>query len=173
MSSTTRTQCRYDHCLRELVQATGDVELAIRHGVPRSIAHGWLTKKITEVVSLDVLELDTVRIQHAVILLRRFQLYARAICRAQPLPGRILFERHSSDSYSWHGAGQITRKSPAPCGDNSCEKFQNVVANSSVVRQPAIRSSIEEVSYKHTRSKTNRVNILCELQSSCSESSLM
>ncbi len=71
MSSTTRTQRRYDHRLRELVQTTGDVELAIRHGVPRSTARGWLTKTTTEVISLDVLELDTVRLQHEVILLRR------------------------------------------------------------------------------------------------------
>ncbi len=71
MSSTTRTQRRYDHRLRELVQTTSDVELAIRHGVPRSTARGWLIKTTTEVVSLDVLELDTVRLQHEVILLRR------------------------------------------------------------------------------------------------------
>ena len=71
MSSTTRTQRRYDHRLRELVQTTGDVELAIRHGVPRSTARGWLTKTTTEVVSLDVLELDTIRLQREVILLRR------------------------------------------------------------------------------------------------------
>ncbi len=71
MSRTTRTQCRYDHRLRDLVQTSGDVELATRHGVPRSTARGWLTKTTTEVVSLDVLELDTVRLQHEVILLRR------------------------------------------------------------------------------------------------------
>ena len=71
MSSTTRIQRRYDHRLRALVQTTGDLELAIRHGVPRSTARGWLTQTTTEVVSLDVLELDTVRLQHEVILLRR------------------------------------------------------------------------------------------------------
>ena len=68
---TTRTQRRYDHRLRDLVQTTGDLDLAIRHGVPRSTARGWRTKTTTEVVSLDVLELDTVRLQHEVILLRR------------------------------------------------------------------------------------------------------
>ena len=71
MATTTRIQRRYDHRLRDLVQATGDVELAIRHGVPRSTARGWRTKTTTEVVSLDVLELDTVRLQHEVILLRQ------------------------------------------------------------------------------------------------------
>ncbi len=71
MSCTIRTQRRYDHRLRELVQTSGDVELATRHGVPRSTARGWLTKTTTEVVSLDVLQLDTIRLQHEVVLLRR------------------------------------------------------------------------------------------------------
>ena len=71
MPTTTRTQRRYDHRLRILVQTTGDLELAIRHGVPRSTARGWRTETTTEVVSLDVLELDTIRLQHEVILLRR------------------------------------------------------------------------------------------------------
>ncbi len=71
MSKFTRTQRRYDHRLRELGQTSGDVELATRHGVPRSTARGWLTKRTTEVVSLDVLERDTVRLQLDVILLRR------------------------------------------------------------------------------------------------------
>ena len=71
MPTTTRIQRRYDHRLRDLVQTTGDPELAIRHGVPRSTARGWRTKTTTEVVSLDVLEMDTIRLQHEVILLRR------------------------------------------------------------------------------------------------------
>ena len=69
--TTTRIQRRYDHRFRDLVQTTGAPELAIQHGVPRSTASGWRTKTITEVVSLDVLELDTIRLQHEVILLRR------------------------------------------------------------------------------------------------------
>ena len=71
MPTTTRFQRRYDHRLRSLVQTTGDLELAIRHGVPRSTARGWRTKTTTEVVSLDVVELDTIRLQHEVIQLRR------------------------------------------------------------------------------------------------------
>ena len=71
MPTTTRLQRRYDHRLRNLVQTTGDLELAIRHGVPRSTARGWRTKTTTEVVSLDVVELDTIRLQHEVIRLRR------------------------------------------------------------------------------------------------------
>ncbi len=47
------------------------MELAIRHGVPRSTARGWLTRAGTEVVTLDVLEWDTLRLQHEVLVLRR------------------------------------------------------------------------------------------------------
>ena len=55
----------------ELVQSTRNIQLATRHGVPASTARGWLNKSATEVVSLDVLDLDTVRLQHEVIQLRR------------------------------------------------------------------------------------------------------
>ena len=71
MSSTTRSQRRYDHHLQALVQSTRDIGLAIQHGVPRSTARGWLTRTSTEVVTLDVLELDTVRLQHEVLRFRR------------------------------------------------------------------------------------------------------
>ncbi len=71
MPTTTRIQRRYDHRLRDLVQTTGDLDLAVRHVVPRSTARGWRTKTTTEVVSLDVLELDTIRLQHDVIRLRQ------------------------------------------------------------------------------------------------------
>ncbi len=71
MPTATRIQRRYDHRLRDLVQTTGDLDLAVRHVVPRSTARGWRTKTTTEVVSLDVLELDTIRLQHDVIRLRQ------------------------------------------------------------------------------------------------------
>lgn len=71
MSTSTRKQRTYDHCLRELVQSTRDIQLATRHGVPASTARGWLNKPATEVVSLDVLDLDTMRLQREVMQLRR------------------------------------------------------------------------------------------------------
>ena len=43
MAATTRTQKRYDHRLRELVQKTQDVSCAVQYGVPRSTARSWLT----------------------------------------------------------------------------------------------------------------------------------
>jgi hypothetical protein len=56
MITTTRTLQRYDHRLRELVRSTGNVDLAIRHGVPRSTARGWLTATGAEVVTVDIVE---------------------------------------------------------------------------------------------------------------------
>lgn len=39
--------------------------------MPASTARGWLNKPTSEVVSLDVLDLDTKQLQHEVIQLRR------------------------------------------------------------------------------------------------------
>ena len=52
MLSTVRTQQRYDHRLRELVQNTGDATLATELGVPRSTARGWLGAPAMVVLSL-------------------------------------------------------------------------------------------------------------------------
>ncbi|MDP6557844.1 MAG: hypothetical protein QGG71_24465 [Pirellulaceae bacterium] len=70
MSTMTRKQRTYDH-RRELVQTTRDIQLATQHGVPASTARGWLNKPATEVVSLNVLDLNTMRLPHEVIQLRR------------------------------------------------------------------------------------------------------
>ena len=77
MSSTTRSQCRYDHRLQALVQSIRDIGLAIQHGVPRSTARGWLTRTSTEVVTLDVLELDTVRLPAGTAKLQLLQAIER------------------------------------------------------------------------------------------------
>ena len=53
------------------MQSTRDIQLATRHGVPASTARGWLNKPAIEVVSLDVLDLDTTRLQREVMQLRR------------------------------------------------------------------------------------------------------
>ena len=70
MTSTTRTLQRYDHRLRELVRSTGDVDLAIRRGVPRSTARGWLTANGAEVITVDVIDMDTSRLQQEVLARR-------------------------------------------------------------------------------------------------------
>ena len=71
MTSTTRNQRRYDHRLRALVQTMGEIDLGTRHGVPNYTAREWLTHTSLEAVTLDVVELDTVRLQHEVLFLRR------------------------------------------------------------------------------------------------------
>jgi transposase InsO family protein len=71
MSTLTRTQRKYDHRLRELVQSTGSIDVAVQRGVPRSTAYGWLNKAQTEIVTLDVFDKNVVKLQHEVVTLRR------------------------------------------------------------------------------------------------------
>ena len=71
MPENTHTQKQYDHRLRRLIQNTGDLELAVRYGVPRSTARGWLKQARTDVISIDVLDMDAEGLQREVLLLRR------------------------------------------------------------------------------------------------------
>ena len=71
MSTTTRIQRRYDHRLRELVQSTGEIDHAIRQGVPRSTARGWLASASSEVVTVDVFDTESCQLQREVLVLRR------------------------------------------------------------------------------------------------------
>ena len=57
--------------LRRLIQTTGDLDLAVRYGVPRSTAQGWLKQSRTDVVSMDVLDMDAEALQREVLSLRR------------------------------------------------------------------------------------------------------
>src|SRR6266853_3026407 len=70
MTSTTRTLRRYDHRLRELVCKTKCVDVAVRHGVPRSTARGWLAPRSTPVVTLNLANEDTIRLRQEVLALR-------------------------------------------------------------------------------------------------------
>jgi len=70
MTSTTRIQNRYDHLLREHVRSTGDVNYAIQLGVPRSTARGWVNSTPAEVVTLDIVDMDNVRLQQQVLRLQ-------------------------------------------------------------------------------------------------------
>ena len=45
--------------------------MAVRHGVPRSTARGWLAPTTTPVVTLNALNQDTVRLQREVVALRQ------------------------------------------------------------------------------------------------------
>ncbi len=71
MIATTRSQNRYDHRLRDLVRSTGNIEHALRRGVPRSTARGWLSSTPTDVVTLDVIEGDVLTLQQEVLQMRR------------------------------------------------------------------------------------------------------
>ena len=71
MATTTRIQRSYDHRLRELVRSTGDIQHAIHRGVPRSTAHGWLKSPQTEVVSVDVTDMNVLRLQQELLTLRK------------------------------------------------------------------------------------------------------
>ena len=71
MPTIARSQQRYDHRLRNLVQRTGDVTVATDLGVPRSTARGWLAETPTVVVCLDVTELTEPELRQEVLKLRR------------------------------------------------------------------------------------------------------
>src|SRR5215472_12200134 len=81
MPTTARSQQRYDHRLRNLVQSTGDVTVATDLGVPRSTARGWLGETPTIVVCLDVMELTEPELRHEVLKLRRRVCKLRALLR--------------------------------------------------------------------------------------------
>lgn len=63
-------QHRYDHRLRDLVHTSGNLDLALDLGVPRSTALGWLRDQPAPVVTFDVLDLDAERLKVEVVELR-------------------------------------------------------------------------------------------------------
>ena len=71
MPSTARTQQRYDHRLRDLVQRTGDVTVATNLGVPRSTARGWLGAAPAVVVCPDGADLTEPELRQELLKLRR------------------------------------------------------------------------------------------------------
>jgi len=82
MATTGRTQQRYDHRLRTLVQRTGDVTVVTDLGVPRSTARGWLGAARTVVVCLDVADLREPELRQEVLKLRR-RVRKLTVCRAE------------------------------------------------------------------------------------------
>ena len=66
-----RPQRIYDHRLRDLVQTVGDADVIAELGVPRSTVQGWLRGERRPVVTADVVNMDTVRLQAEVLKLRR------------------------------------------------------------------------------------------------------
>jgi hypothetical protein len=70
MATTTPTQNRYDHRLKELVRSTQDIHGALQQGVPRLTARGWLRAPTADVISIDVVQLDAINLQNEVLRLR-------------------------------------------------------------------------------------------------------
>ena len=62
---------RFDHRLKKLVRTTGDIAIATENGVPASTARGWLRQSHVDVVSLELLDLNSWQLQHEVIKFRR------------------------------------------------------------------------------------------------------
>lgn len=71
MATTTRFQRQYDHRLRELVRATGNIEVALKHGMPPSTARGWVKATQAEVVTVDVADMNILQLQQEVLALRK------------------------------------------------------------------------------------------------------
>ena len=53
MMKTARVQRTYDHRLKDLVRATGNIRTAVDLGVPESTARGWLQSS-DDVVALSI-----------------------------------------------------------------------------------------------------------------------
>ena len=71
-SPTVRSHRVYDPRLRDRVLRTGDVGLALEHGVPRSTRNDWVNGKFHgEVVTLDVFDQEKADLEAEVLSLRR------------------------------------------------------------------------------------------------------
>ena len=99
MATTTRTQNRYDHRLRELVQTTRDVSYAVQCGVPRSTARGWLNAPSVEVVTLDSLNMDATQLQREVLQLQTRIRKLIALLRVL----LAILKAGNGDRYNLHG----------------------------------------------------------------------
>ncbi len=71
MPTHSPTRRRYDHRFRQLVHSTGDLQLALDKGVPRSTATSWLRTPSSEVVTLDLAEMSEAELRREVAALRR------------------------------------------------------------------------------------------------------
>ncbi len=81
MTKATRAQRIYDHRLRNLVFSTGNIQLALDRGVPRSTAHGWVQTAPREVVSVDGLEHSVEELRNELFSLREKNAKLRALLR--------------------------------------------------------------------------------------------
>ena len=76
-----RTRRRYDHRFRSIVHETGDIELAVRKGVPRSTARDWSRLPPSEVLTFDVASMSEQELRKDVVQLRERNARLQAILR--------------------------------------------------------------------------------------------
>jgi hypothetical protein len=107
MTSTSRTQRRYDHRLRELVQRTGDLTLATDLGVPRSTARGWLAAPRTLVVSVNVADLAEPQLRQEILKLRQ---------RVEKLSALLRLALALLHTSGFNSQAHVCRREKASCG---------------------------------------------------------
>jgi hypothetical protein len=122
MTTARRFQQRYDHRLRDLVGATGDVTIAMDLGVPRSTARGWLGKAPKTVVSLDVTTLNASALQQEVLELQQRvkkltasarEILSRIRVKINPARRAIRYWRTTADRVHqdcWTGTQKVARR---------------------------------------------------------------
>jgi putative transposase len=86
--TTTRKRRAYDHRFRELIRGTGDIQIATRIGVPHSTARGWARSSAPDIVTLDLVESNT--LEREVILLRERNAKLVAILRLLVVLAKVL-----------------------------------------------------------------------------------
>jgi putative transposase len=123
MPTIARSQQRYDHRLRNLVQRTGDVTVATDLGVPRSTARGWLGETPRVVVCLDVTEVTESELRQEVLKLRRRvrKAHGTAPARAGPAANARVSPHRSASAGRTRQAAN-----PARCG--SCPRAPPVAS---------------------------------------------
>jgi transposase InsO family protein len=72
---------RYDHRFRDLVHETGDIDLAVKNGVPRSTARDWSRRSSPKVVTVDVASMSELDLRKEVVELRERNAKVVAILR--------------------------------------------------------------------------------------------
>ena len=76
-----RIRRRYDHRFREVVRKTGDIELAVRNGVPRSTARDWSRLASPQVITLNAASMSGDELRTEVIKLRERNATLLAVLR--------------------------------------------------------------------------------------------
>ena len=83
-------QRSYDHRLKQLVHSTGNIQIALDCGVPRSTARGWLRSPPCDVVSAASLELDAEGLRRELFDLREHNRKLAALLRLFVVLAKVL-----------------------------------------------------------------------------------